>query len=91
MVGTGAWAMSANCRSVDPDRLFVSGAAQREARSICRRCPVRTPCLAQALDENLEHGVWGGMTERERRALVRRRPDVTSWSLYLATGLGPHA
>jgi WhiB family redox-sensing transcriptional regulator len=40
---------------------------------------VRTECLADALDNRIEFGVWGGMTERERRALLRRRPDVTSW------------
>jgi WhiB family redox-sensing transcriptional regulator len=36
-------------------------------------------CLAEALDNKIEFGVWGGMTERERRALLRRRPDVDSW------------
>jgi WhiB family redox-sensing transcriptional regulator len=40
---------------------------------------VRTECLADALDYRIEFGVWGGMTERERRALLRRRPDVISW------------
>ena len=42
-------------------------------------CPVRTECLADALDNRIEFGVWGGMTERERRALLRRRPNVSSW------------
>jgi WhiB family redox-sensing transcriptional regulator len=42
-------------------------------------CPVRTECLADALDNKVEFGVWGGMTERERRSLLRRRPEVTSW------------
>jgi WhiB family redox-sensing transcriptional regulator len=36
-------------------------------------------CLADALDNRIEFGVWGGMTERERRALLRRHPSVTSW------------
>lgn len=67
------------CREVDPDALFVQGAAQNRAKLICRGCPVRTECLAEALDERIEFGVWGGMTERERRALLRRRHDVTSW------------
>ena len=40
---------------------------------------MRTECLADALDNGIEFGVWGGMTERERRALLRRRPDVKSW------------
>jgi WhiB family transcriptional regulator, redox-sensing transcriptional regulator len=35
--------------------------------------------LADALDHRIEFGIWGGMTERERRALLRRRPDVRSW------------
>jgi WhiB family redox-sensing transcriptional regulator len=46
-------------------------------------CPVRTECLADALDHRVEFGVWGGMTERERRALLRRRPDVMSWRSLL--------
>ena len=50
---------------------------------ICRSCPVRTACLADALDNRVEFGVWGGMTERERRALLRRRPNVTSWRRLL--------
>lgn len=83
MVATGNWRVSANCRNVDPERLFVKGAKQREARSICRGCPVLTQCLAQALDEKLEFGVWGGMTERERRAMLKQRPDVTCWSSFL--------
>lgn len=78
------WALSANCRSGDPERLFVTGAAQREARKICRGCPALTQCLAQALDEQLEFGVWGGKTERERRAILKQRPDVTCWSSFLA-------
>lgn len=46
-------------------------------------CPVRTECLAEALDNRIEFGVWGGMTERERRSLLRRRPDVRSWQNLL--------
>jgi WhiB family redox-sensing transcriptional regulator len=42
-------------------------------------CPVIAECLADALDNRTEFGVWGGMTERERRALLKRRPDVKSW------------
>ena len=38
-------------------------------------------CGADALDNRVEFGVWGGMTERERRALLRRRPDVRSWKV----------
>lgn len=69
----------AACRNADPDALFVQGAAQNRAKLICRGCPIRTECLADALDNRTEFGVWGGMTERERRALLRRRPDVSNW------------
>jgi WhiB family redox-sensing transcriptional regulator len=73
------WATAASCRRVDPDDLFVQGAAQNRAKAVCLGCPVRAECLADALDSRIEFGVWGGMTERERRALLRRRPDVHSW------------
>ena len=78
------WAARAACRTTDPDSLFVQGAAQNRAKAICAGCTVRTECLADALDNKVEFGVWGGMTERERRALLRRRPEVQSWSGLLA-------
>ena len=71
------WAAQAACRTTDPDTLFVQGAAQNRVKAICLGCTVRTECLADALDNNVEFGVWGGMTERERRALRVRAP-VTS-------------
>jgi WhiB family redox-sensing transcriptional regulator len=79
------WAAQAACRTTDPDTLFVQGAAQNRVKAICLGCEVRTECLADALDNNVEFGVWGGMTERERRALLRRRPNVTSWRHLLQT------
>jgi WhiB family redox-sensing transcriptional regulator len=79
------WAVQAACRSTDPDTLFVQGAAQNRAKAICVGCVVRTECLADALDKHVEFGVWGGLTERERRALLRRRPNVTSWRHLLQT------
>src|ERR1700728_1660398 len=79
------WTTRAACKGTDPDELFVQGAAQNRAKLICRGCPVRTECLADALDNGIEFGVWGGMTERERRALLRRRPDVKSWRELLET------
>jgi WhiB family transcriptional regulator, redox-sensing transcriptional regulator len=79
------WVARAQCRSADPDELFVSGAAQRRAVEICRHCPVLADCLADALDNRIEFGVWGGMTERARRKLIRQHPEVTSWSEFIAT------
>ena len=78
-----AWVSRARCRSTDPDEFFVRGAAQRQATVICRHCPVAAECLADALDHEME-GVWGGMTERQRRALVKRNPDVDSWSKFFS-------
>lgn len=77
------WTARAICALGDPDRLFVTGAAQREAAKLCRGCPVQMECLADALDNQVEFGVWGGLTERQRRALLKRRPDVASWRLVL--------
>jgi WhiB family redox-sensing transcriptional regulator len=76
------WAPSAACRQSTPDELFVRGAEQNKAKQVCQGCPVRTECLAEALDNQIEWGVWGGMTERERRALLRRQPNA-SWRSIL--------
>ena len=84
------WASSAACRGVRPDALFVKGAEQNRAKQLCSGCPVRTECLAEALDNQIEWGVWGGMTERERRALLRRRPNVTSWRTLLEAAQSGH-
>ncbi|MFV0495734.1 WhiB family transcriptional regulator [Mycobacterium sp.] len=78
-----AWVSQALCRTTDPDDLFVRGAAQRKAAVICRHCPVMQECAADALDNKVEFGVWGGMTERQRRALLKENPEVVSWSDFL--------
>ncbi|MFD7630756.1 WhiB family transcriptional regulator [Streptomyces sp. NPDC059851] len=84
------WHGRAACRNADPDDLFVDGAAQNTAKAVCTDCAVRLECLAQALDNRIEYGVWGGMTERERRALLRRRPMVTSWRRLLEIARTEH-
>ncbi|MGF1662517.1 MAG: WhiB family transcriptional regulator [Kineosporiaceae bacterium] len=73
------WPTQAVCREDHPDALFVQGAAQQQAKIVCFRCPVRAECLAHALDTRTEFGVWGGMTERERRQLLRNHSQVPSW------------
>lgn len=73
------WMTRAQCGSDEAESLFVPGAAQHVAKRICGGCPVRTECLVEALDDRIEEGVWGGLTERERRAVLRRHPEVTSW------------
>ncbi len=88
--GLQDWSARAACSGADPDDLFVTGAAQNRAKVVCQACPVRTECLADALDNQVEFGVWGGMTERERRALLKRRPDVTSWAALLLSARAAH-
>ena len=78
-----AWVQQGLCKDTDPDELFVRGAAQRKAAVICRHCPVMQECAADALDNKVEFGVWGGMTERQRRALLKQNPEVVSWTDYL--------
>ncbi|OBA74021.1 transcriptional regulator [Mycobacterium sp. 1554424.7] len=78
------WASKALCRTIDPETLFVRGAAQREAAVVCRHCPVMPECGAEALDNRVEFGIWGGMTERQRRALLQRHPEMVSWSEFLS-------
>ena len=80
--GTEDWTLLAKCRGME-DQLFPDGAAQKRARTVCRGCPVRNECLAEALDNRIEWGVWGGMTERERRLLLRQRTDIVSWTELL--------
>ena len=77
------WTVRAVCAGADPDALFVTGAAQRDAAKMCQACPVRLECLADALDNQIEYGVWGGMTERQRRAVLKKSPEVSSWRALL--------
>lgn len=77
------WRADAACREEVIDEshpMLAPRAQQREVRLVCFGCPVGTECLAEALDNRVQVGVWGAMTERERRALLRRRPEVTSWA-----------
>ncbi|MGL5858198.1 MAG: WhiB family transcriptional regulator [Angustibacter sp.] len=85
------WAAHGSCITSNPDDLFVQGAEQNRAKAVCLGCPVRTECLADALDNRTEFGVWGGMTERERRALLKRRPNVKSWWRLLETARAEHS
>jgi WhiB family transcriptional regulator, redox-sensing transcriptional regulator len=68
------WMARANCRDVPPETMFPSdGAGVEIALRICADCPVREPCLEYALGNRIDHGVWGGASERERRRIAQRR------------------
>ncbi|GAB3684674.1 hypothetical protein GCM10027597_34090 [Saccharopolyspora tripterygii] len=76
--GTMDWRHDAVCRDEDPELFFPVGNSGpavlqiAEAKAVCRRCPVASQCLAWALESGQDAGVWGGMSEDERRALKRR-------------------
>lgn len=62
------WRAQALCSKCDPDLFFAPGAIEhKEAKRVCRDCPVRMECLSYAMSTPIDHGIWGGMTERERR------------------------
>lgn len=62
-----AWMSQALCARHDPDLWFPDlGGTSRPAKSVCCRCPVRVDCLRLAVDTGERHGVWGGLTDRER-------------------------
>jgi WhiB family redox-sensing transcriptional regulator len=69
-----SWQTKSNCMGVDPDLFFPErGASTREAKEVCRGCVVREECLEYALSNGEKFGIWGGMSERERRRLRRAR------------------
>ena len=74
-----AWMLNARCRGVAPTEFFPSdGLGVESAQHICHDCPVKMECLEYALLNRIEHGVWGGASERERRRILRRRRDLIS-------------
>ena len=65
-----AWYAKANCVGTDPESFFPDkGGSASDARRVCVQCPVRKQCLQWALDTDERYGVYGGLTERERRDL----------------------
>lgn len=68
------WMADGKCREVPPAVFFPSdGLGVQEAQRICADCPVANECLEYALANRIDHGVWGGRSERERRRILRRR------------------
>ncbi len=68
------WQARGNCVGVGPDLFFPKrGEATEEAKAVCAGCTVRDQCLAYAIDTSQKVGVWGGLSENERRVLRRER------------------
>jgi len=65
---------NALCAETDPDEFFpAKGESTRAAKRTCGRCEVRVECLAWAVERAEPYGIWGGLSERERRRLRRQR------------------
>lgn len=72
-----AWFKAANCLGVDPDLFFPErGELTSTAKEVCGACSVRLDCLEYALVNGEKFGIWGGLSERERRRLRRERRIV---------------
>jgi WhiB family redox-sensing transcriptional regulator len=68
-----SWQERALCSQTDPEAFFPEkGGSTREAKRICVGCEVRDECLEYALEHDERFGIWGGLSERERRRLKRR-------------------
>jgi WhiB family redox-sensing transcriptional regulator len=68
-----SWHDQALCAETDPEAFFPEkGGSTREAKKVCVRCDVRGECLEYALAKDERFGIWGGLSERERRRLKRR-------------------
>lgn len=68
------WQAHGNCRGVDPNLFFPErGESTRDAKAVCAGCAVRDECLEHALSRPEKFGIWGGLSERERRRIRRAR------------------
>jgi WhiB family redox-sensing transcriptional regulator len=75
--GDASWRLDALCAETDPEAFFPEkGGSTREAKRVCHGCAVRSECLEYALSNDERFGIWGGLSERERRRvrLARRMP-----------------
>lgn len=71
--GIMGWQERALCAQTDPEAFFPEkGGSTREAKKVCTGCDVRSECLEYALENDERFGIWGGLSERERRKLKRR-------------------
>jgi WhiB family redox-sensing transcriptional regulator len=72
------WETRGLCREVDREMFFPEkGESTSAAKAVCKLCEFREACLENALENNIQFGIWGGMTEPERRALKRSREQAS--------------
>lgn len=73
------WYPEGLCSQTDPEAFFPEkGGSTREAKKICHGCPVRSKCLDYAIETGERFGIWGGVSERERRKLERARREAVN-------------
>jgi WhiB family redox-sensing transcriptional regulator len=94
--GTGVpwdseWRQRAQCAGHDTELFFqLDSVAWAVVMAFCLDCPVRTECLAVALDTQVAHGIFGGTTPKWRMDLLKRRPRVSSWRDLLTQARAQH-
>jgi WhiB family redox-sensing transcriptional regulator len=81
-----SWQMLSNCLGVDPDLFFPErGASTKDAKAVCQGCVVRQDCLEYALTNREKFGIWGGLSERERRRIRRERAQARALTVQHQT------
>ena len=86
------WQDRALCAQTDPEAFFPEkGGSTREAKRVCRSCEVRAECLEYALENDERFGIWGGLSERERRRIKRERPGRSRGSVHGTSDRNPAA
>jgi WhiB family redox-sensing transcriptional regulator len=71
------WMNQGNCRYEPPTTFFPSdGVGVEHAKVVCSTCPVQSMCLEYALEHRIDHGVWGGTSERQRRRILKQRRTI---------------
>jgi len=71
------WMQFAQCRGIDPDFFFPErGVSTKDAKAVCAECPVKEHCLEYAIAGRERFGIWGGLSERERRRIRKQRQMV---------------
>jgi len=69
-----SWMARGNCRFESPSTFFPSdGVGVESAKQLCETCAVKEQCLEYALEHRIDHGVWGGTSERQRRRILKKR------------------
>ena len=77
--GDISWQQNALCAQTDPEAFFPEkGGSTRDAKRVCAQCEVREQCLNWAVDHDERFGIWGGMSERERRRYKKIRKEQTA-------------